>query len=239
MSRTRELLTLALSRIEFVNNLLLIPMFTTIVLDLAQGTRIIHTGYDVENLLFCGSFMLEWALGLIAAQRRWHYLRSPAKLLDLLSALPVSYLLQGLRVARIVRVVRIARVAWRARRYRGRGMQLIQALGFVAALVLAGGLGLQSVEPETAPRLVDATWWAFVTLTTVGYGDISPVTPLGRLVAAGVMLGGIGVFGYMAGFMTSLFADPEEDEILAGVLRLERKVDELSARLDAATPGPQ
>lgn len=194
----------------------------------------IHTGYDIENLLFCGCFLLEWVLGLVATERRWDYLRSPAKLLDLLSAFPVSYALQGLRMARVVRVVRIARVAWRARRYRGRGTQLIQALGFIGALVLAGGLGLQSVEPETAPRLVDAAWWAFVTLTTVGYGDISPVTPLGRLVAAGVMLGGVGVFGYMAVFMTSLFADPEEDEILAGVQRLERKMDELSARLDAA-----
>ncbi len=231
MSTRREVLERVLHGIGFINNILLIPQFTTIILDLSQETHLVNTGYDVENLAFCGFFLLEWVLGLIIAEHRWAYLRSPVKLLDLISALPLSYAFQGLRMARVVRIVRISRVAWRARRYRGRATQLIRALGYTSAIVLAGALGLQSVEPETVPTLTDAAWWAFVTLTTVGYGDIAPVTSLGRLVAAGVMFAGVGVFGYIAGFMTSLFSDPEEDEILVGVRRLEKKVDTLNAIL--------
>jgi len=236
MSKRRSVTKRALHRLQFINNLLMIPMFTTIILDLAQGTRVIHTEYDIENLVFCGFFMGEWVLGLAASEHPKAYLRSPARILDLLSSLPFSYAFQGLRMTRLVRVLRIARVAWRARRYRGRATQLVQALGFVAALVLAGGLGLQSVEPDVAPKLVDAMWWAFVTLTTVGYGDIAPKTSLGRMVATFVMLGGVSMFGYAAGFMTSLFADPEEDELLASVQRLELKIDALSSVMSEAAP---
>ncbi len=214
--------------IRSINNLLLIPMFTTIVLDIVLGARRFGEAYDVENLIFCGLFLLEWTLELAYAEDRWRHLRRPSTILDLLSSLPVSYALQSLRGLRAVRMIRVLRVAWRARRYRGRATQAIQALGFIAALVLAGGLGLQAVEPM---KLSDALWWSFVTLTTVGYGDIAPASATGRIVASFVMLCGIGVFGYVAGLMTSVLVDPEEDEVLAAVHRLEERVESLASSL--------
>jgi voltage-gated potassium channel len=64
----------------------------------------------------------------------------------------------------------------------------------------------RSVQPAVFGSLPQTLWWAVVTLTTVGYGDVVPVTPLGRLVAAMVMISGLGVFGLWTGILATGFA---------------------------------
>ncbi|MEA2942274.1 MAG: voltage-gated potassium channel, partial [Bradyrhizobium sp.] len=64
----------------------------------------------------------------------------------------------------------------------------------------------RSVQPAVFGSLPATLWWAVVTLTTVGYGDVVPVTPLGRLVAAMVMISGLGVFGLWTGILATGFA---------------------------------
>jgi voltage-gated potassium channel len=64
-------------------------------------------------------------------------------------------------------------------------------------------------------------------VSTVGYGDVAPRTGLGRIVASALVFVGIGVFGYVAGFTTSLMEDPEEDEILQRVRNIEGKLEQL------------
>ncbi|MBR0699325.1 ion transporter [Bradyrhizobium diazoefficiens] len=64
----------------------------------------------------------------------------------------------------------------------------------------------RDVQPQTFGSVPAALWWAVVTLTTTGYGDAVPVTPLGRLVAAAVMISGLGVFGLWTGILATGFA---------------------------------
>jgi voltage-gated potassium channel len=64
----------------------------------------------------------------------------------------------------------------------------------------------RAVQPAVFGSLPQTLWWAVVTLTTVGYGDVVPVTPLGRLVAAMVMISGLGVFGLWTGILATGFA---------------------------------
>ncbi|MFL6827451.1 MAG: cyclic nucleotide-gated ion channel [Bradyrhizobium sp.] len=64
----------------------------------------------------------------------------------------------------------------------------------------------REVQPATFGSVPAALWWAVVTLTTVGYGDVVPITPLGRLVAAFVMICGLGVFGLWTGILATGFA---------------------------------
>jgi voltage-gated potassium channel len=64
----------------------------------------------------------------------------------------------------------------------------------------------RDVQPATFGSVPAALWWAIATLTTVGYGDVVPITPLGRLVAALVMICGLGVFGLWAGILATGFA---------------------------------
>jgi voltage-gated potassium channel len=64
----------------------------------------------------------------------------------------------------------------------------------------------RDVQPQTFGNVPSALWWAVVTLTTTGYGDVVPITPLGRMVAAMVMISGLGVFGLWTGIMATGFA---------------------------------
>src|SRR6185369_13024842 len=64
----------------------------------------------------------------------------------------------------------------------------------------------RDVQPATFGSVPAAMWWAMATLTTVGYGDVVPITPLGRVVAAFVMISGLGVFGLWTGILATGFA---------------------------------
>lgn len=64
----------------------------------------------------------------------------------------------------------------------------------------------RDIQPQTFGSVPAALWWAVVTLTTTGYGDVVPVTPLGRMVAALVMISGLGVFGLWTGILATGFA---------------------------------
>lgn len=64
----------------------------------------------------------------------------------------------------------------------------------------------RDVQPQTFGSVPAALWWAVVTLTTTGYGDVVPVTPLGRMIAALVMISGLGVFGLWTGILATGFA---------------------------------
>lgn len=222
MSSVPKKLDRALGVLSYVNNLLLIPMFTVLVLETMAGTPQEHLiVFRSANLWFCGFFFAEWCLGLVATDNRRGYLLSPEKILDLFSSIPLGVLFEGLRVARLVRIVRLVRMMLRARRFRGKGAKLLRVFGVVGATVFAGGLGLRIVEPQTIAGLGDALWWSMITVSTVGYGDVVPVTTLGRSVAGVLVFVGIGVFGYVAGFMTSLMEDPDEDEMRMALARIE------------------
>ena len=78
---------------------------------------------------------------------------------------------------------------------------LVLFLSAVAIYVLE-----RDEQPATFGNIPSALWWAVVTLTTTGYGDVVPITPLGRLVAAMVMISGLGVFGLWTGILATGFA---------------------------------
>jgi voltage-gated potassium channel len=201
-------------------------MFTLIFLETTrQAAELVNV--DTANVLFCGFFLAEWGLGLALARDRYAYLRSPLKLLDLISSVPFG-LLQSVRFARLIRIIRLVRVILRFRSARGRGAQLLRLLGVLGSTTLAGALALRIVEPETVPRLSDALWWSLTTITTVGYGDIVPSTESGRVVASVLMVCGIGAFGYVAGIMSAFFQDPQENDVAESLRRIEQRLAELS-----------
>jgi voltage-gated potassium channel len=151
------------------------------------------------------------------------------------------------RLLRLVRVLRLGLVVSLAMR-RARAILSHQQFYFVAlvaiAAVLLGGLGIHSVEggEDGHIRSVgDGIWWAIVTATTVGYGDISPTTTEGRVIATMLMLLGIGVIGAFTATVASFFVAQEEGSDLktieARLDRLEAKIDRLLARPDEPPAG--
>lgn len=115
--------------------------------------------------------------------------------------------LRGLRLLRIIRLVRLIRlirltirlkIIFDAYEEYAKKTYLIYIATVVSAIVIAGALGFHYFEIGINPNvhsLWDSIWWAIVTITTIGYGDIFPVTLGGRIVAIFLMISGIGTLG--------------------------------------------
>jgi voltage-gated potassium channel len=152
--------------------------------------------------------------------------------------------LQGTRSLRVLRVLRLFRagavlaIGLRSgRRALGRRQfHYVALLGL--AVVALGAIAVYAVESgqnRAIGSVGDAIWWAIVTATTVGYGDVSPVTPEGRVIAVVLMLVGIGIIGVFTATIASFFVgqDQTSDQqgIEARLASIEKRLDEIAAEL--------
>jgi len=141
-----------------------------------------------------------------------------------------------LRVLRLLYVVAGAGTAYRTvnRLLDRKGLQwflvlAVSVIGLGAVLVMFAERN--STESQIA-HIGDALWWSIVTSTTVGYGDIAPVTPAGRVVAVLLMLLGISTVSVVTANIAAVLVDEETESDLA---KLEAKIDRLTAALASAT----
>lgn len=111
------------------------------------------------------------------------------------------------------------------------GRILPYLVAVIAVIAVLFAVIMRLVDGEDFPSLGLALWWAVTTVTTVGYGDVVPVEPLGRAVAAGLMIVGFASLSLLAGIIASALiarrAASEQDEALAALQRLERRLDEI------------
>lgn len=149
----------------------------------------------------------------LAARLRW--MRSPFAIIDLLSILPFflsMFFAADLRVLRVFRLLRLFKLA----RYspalaalgkvfvderRALAGTLVIMLGLVVVSATILHFAERGVQPDAFGDIPKAMWWAIVTLTTVGYGDVVPVTLFGRVVAAAVMLFGLAIYAIPIGII--------------------------------------
>ncbi len=167
-------------------------------------------GVYTVDLIICGVFIWDFIQRARRARPVRRFFRTswyeplamiPAVVFDLMVGLPV--LSAGLRILRLVRFVRVVLVAARLRRtfavadrFAERS-NLLYLVVVTTGLVLAAAFAVLAIEFrfEASPikSVTDALWWSLATVTTVGYGDIVPATPLGRLIGMLLMVVGIGV----------------------------------------------
>ncbi|WDE96742.1 ion transporter [Lentisphaera profundi] len=177
--------------------------------------------YKVE-WAFTVTFTIEYILRIISIKRSRSYIFSFLGIIDLLSILPTYLGLfvtgQGhyLAIVRLFRVLRIFRILKLAQ-YLKEASILISALHaskrkifvfFCTVIVLVTILGsiMYIVESSSNPvfkSIPHSIYWAIVTITTVGYGDMAPITGLGRFIAAIVMLLGYAIIAVPSGIITS------------------------------------
>lgn len=166
------------------------------------------------DYVICGVFFIEFWYRFFAAENKLEYLKWGW--IDLLSAVPM---IDAFRTARIVRIIRVIRIikAYRsiqqllAHLFRNRVKGTFASAILTATLMLIFS-SIAILKVETAPEsniktAEDALWWAFVTITTVGYGDRYPVTTEGRIVAAILMTVGVGLFGTFTAYVSSWFVE--------------------------------
>ena len=137
---------------------------------------------------------------------------------DLIAIIPFSALFRIFRLARFVRVLRFMRLfraAAISTRFLARLRGLLDTNGFKYMLILSVGAILASAAAMMyveGMSFMDALWWSFVTATTVGYGDLSPSSGAGRIIAAGLMIVGIGLIGSLTSSITSFFLVKDTDK---------------------------
>ena len=149
---------------------------------------------------------------------------TPLALVDLMSFLPfyvhalVPLDLRFMRVVRLLRLFRLGKLARYSESIRTLGVVLkakrepLVLTVFVAGIVLVFASNAMYIleheaQPTVFPSVPAAMWWAVVTMTTIGYGDVYPVTALGKILAAVVAFGGIGMFALPAGILASGFIE--------------------------------
>jgi voltage-gated potassium channel len=105
-------------------------------------------------------------------------------------------------------------------------------LAVALSLVLIAGLLVRVVEPETFDNLGLAYWWAVTTVTTVGYGDVVPESPGGRVVAAGLMLTGLALIPTLTSVIVSTLISKRQRTAQARIEQLETEQAALLARIE-------
>ncbi|MES2487652.1 MAG: ion transporter [Bacteroidota bacterium] len=171
-------------------------------------------------------FTIEYILRMIAVREPLRYIFSFYGIIDLLATIPkyVGLLFPGsgfliaIRAVRLLRVFRILKLT----RFVGAGDQLLVALrksqvkiavflfSVIVLCVIMGTLMYMIEGPESGFTSIPiSVYWTIVTLTTVGFGDITPITPLGQLLSVIIMIMGYGIIAVPTGLVTAQFMNAE------------------------------
>lgn len=210
--------------------------------DTSQGA--VSSAATVANWAIWGLFAVDLAVRVwLARGHRRKYLASHWYDVGIvvLSVLPYLRPLRILRSARALRVLRAARVTvyatsiWQVALRLWGGLAGRAVIVVIPVVLAAGSAGVWLVENDSNDAIAhygDAAWWAITTVTTVGYGDVAPVTTEGRLIAAVLMVTGIAAFGVVtANVAAGLTRQRQQEQNISDQLEeLRAAVDELRQR---------
>lgn len=183
------------------------------VCDMTTGCSAVQRNIDfVINLVF----IVDYALRLLISKNKKEFFRN--NILDLIAIIPFNSLFKVFRVFKIFKMLKLLKLAKASARF-GRLYKRVKFFfdlnGFkymvVSTLIciIIGGISIHYAEGMS---FVDGFWWSFVTATTVGYGDISPSTIPGRIIATILMIVGIGLIGSLTSTITALFFQKHEQK---------------------------
>ena len=189
-----------------------------------------HTFFNISEWIITILFTLEYIARIISVKKPKEYIFSFYGIIDLLSTIPKylsiifggGHALVALRAMRLMRVFRILKLV----RYIGEANKLGKALKasrfkifvFILAVVVLCiiiGTVMYIVEGDKSgfTSIPQSVYWAIVTLTTVGYGDIAPQTPFGQLIASLVMILGYGIIAIPTGIVTVEFSKQDSETV--------------------------
>jgi voltage-gated potassium channel len=175
---------------------------------------------QIMNALLTGIFLIDFIYRISTAKSRSGYFFKQLGWADLLSCVPLAQL-KVFRVFRLLHVYRLLREYGPKYVFRSlikdRAGSALLTLLMAGILVLEfGSLSILRIEEYAAGSNIktasDALWYVIVTISTVGYGDVFPVTNAGRMVGALIIVIGVGIFGTFTGYLANLFLSPSKDK---------------------------
>lgn len=179
------------------------------IIDFTKGLSTVLQWIDT---VIYGIFVIDYIVRFIISDSKKKFLKE--NVLDLIAIIPLNSAFRVFRIlkfgkllkfARFTKMFRIssfsARMITKARKFLNtNGLKYVLMLS--GASILTASVGMMYFENM---KFADSIWWAFVTATTVGYGDLSPSTNAGRIIASLLMLIGIGLIGSLTSTITSFF----------------------------------
>jgi len=211
--------------------ILMLVIIGSIILVMLESVKSIDNKYhNVLNILewvITILFSLEYVARIITVNKPIKYITSFYGIIDLLSTIPKylslifagTHALVALRALRLLRVFRILKLA----RYLGASNNLLQALKasrakisvflfavVIAAIILGTIMYLVEGEENGFTNIPKSVYWCIVTLTTVGFGDIAPSTPLGQFIASLVMILGYGIIAVPTGIVSAEYTSQKK-----------------------------
>ncbi|MFN3754114.1 potassium channel family protein [Flavobacterium sp.] len=210
------------SKIEKTEKLNLVNLIVLILSVYVLGALVIDSVYVlptetsillsyIDNVI-CGFFFIEFCIRFKNAENKPKFMRWGW--IDLISCIPMIDVLRAGRLLRLIRLLRIVR-AFRSTKqivdhiFANKAQGAFTSVSIIAILlVIFSAIGILQVETDPNSNIKtaeDAIWWAYVTITTVGYGDKFPVTTEGRIIAAILMTAGVGLFGTFTAYIASWF----------------------------------
>ncbi|MCH1429505.1 MAG: hypothetical protein GWP59_02995 [Chlamydiales bacterium] len=219
-----------------------IEIFTIILTFVALGLMVMEESVELDaemlmyfvyaDVIICSIFLSEFFFMLYHAEDKKAYFKK--HWIDLIASIPLQGILQNLRWGRAVRLVRVVRILRTARifilllrivvrvwdRYKRNPtrfsvLMMLIAIFMGAVMVMFVELYFASPDADGITQFGDALWWALVTVSTVGYGDITPVTTGGRIIASLLIVIGVGLYASFNAILASAlihYVQTEEED---------------------------
>ncbi|MDW5289402.1 ion transporter [Formosa sp. PL04] len=213
---------------KFFDIILLVVIIASIILVMLESVKAIDLKYhrilNISEWIITVLFTIEYIARVITVKKPFKYIFSFYGIIDLLSTAPkyLSLLFAGthalvaLRALRLLRVFRILKLA----RFLGASNNLVTALKasrakisvflfavVILAIILGTIMYLVEGEENGFTNIPKSVYWCIVTLTTVGFGDIAPQTPLGQLIASLIMILGYGIIAVPTGIVSAEYSN--------------------------------
>ena len=204
-----------------------------VLLGFAEMIDLDNPPYSIIDLLIWFVFVVDYGWRFFSSKEKWRFILE--NIFDLLAILPLNAIFTVFRLGRIFRLARLTKLLKLTRLLRIVGLtgklqkkvgKLLRTNGllyilYVNVFIVFIGSSILSVVEEKS--FSDSLWWAFVTVTTVGYGDIVPSSIFGKWLAIILMLVGIGTIGMLTSALTNFFVKENSNE--------ESKLDQLQNEL--------
>jgi voltage-gated potassium channel len=209
-----------------------------LVLNLPSG---VEATFVVLDWFIWAAFAFEYVVRLVLTERRWWFIRRNWPDL-LIIVLPFLRPLRIVRSARALRLLRLGRLVSALSKAGQQGQRLLvrhklhyAVLVTMVVVVGAAALGFAAEEGSggSIDSFGDALWWAVTTVTTVGYGDMFPVTPAGRGIGAFLMVAGIALFGVLTANVAAFFVEEsrDADAVVERLDEIVRRLEHIEHRL--------
>lgn len=214
--------------------LLAIISIVLIVLDYAHEINIISPPYSIIDNSILIVFAIDYFVRLFYAKDKKRFFKE--NIFDLLSIIPVNNLFYVFRMARIGRAFRLLKLLriFRLVGLTGRLHKFLKTNGLIYYLYISLTVILIASSLYCISEKVSfgtALWWSITTATTVGYGDVSPTTGLGKAAAVLLMFLGIGFIGMLTSSLTNFFDTSTDNDLEKELAELKQQNQELEDHL--------